>query len=1719
MASNQQTLINIINLIEDISINQLLMVKGFGWGPEYNINANNQLKTPFIWVSPQTTEIIYAPNTGLSSMNRTFKIYCLDRIDKGDVNYSETMSDCEFTLETLLTLIDRHPYYRSLNLTFHSNQTIDIIYESTDINCNGALLTCTFNMPIRLGLCNIPVLPIYGFTVSYNGYTTNYRQIGPTGPQGPIGPQGPTGPVGPAGMNGATGPAGITGATGMNGATGSSGTASILTNTQIGYGGVDNLLIGNPNFTFDDTTNTLSINGASYSGKGATINLWSEDPFNPQSNLGQLTISNIAFETFIMQSGSHGNLGGGYIQFLQSGLSLHTGTTNDMALFFTYTDQFHHIPAFVFADSSAAADPSAIVTICYYPGIPKGFLQPVMDQTNMFNIGAPAAGLSVYNTTTNLPYFYNGATWSTYGSTSSGGSETWQQTLINGSQMTQSNYIDANYQGFTFSNLNYWEMDIIDPLTGTFSGEFIVGMTEYGSSQFGTQFILYNMNCGILINPGGDLHIQADNGNSITNRFTSQFIVNSTQADTSDYNNLVINMDGSFTFYGIETNSDLSINNDPILYSQTNGVTYWYGLFQDNNGNWSQQTIKSSDTDQFVNYSVNQNDDGSWTSNQMSVVNGEEFILQGIVKDGPSGVYLSPEYLSVTSDGNFQTWYNIQDNTGVWNNLSSINVSSQFNTFTLNATETNSDNSLYNRQYVDWSAEHQYYFYTIYQDGSGNWQQNNLVEFSGDSGHSFYVSMGQSDGSKANPVIMQAGSNNFTLNFPRYNHMGLIVQANVLDINNSGGLFLSGLYPDPSTGDYGSIPTFTVQQDGSTTFNIIDESTGLSYETVNILGVGSNGGVIFTGITSSSTVEMDIILNLTQDLQSSGDSGTSGYVLTSQGPGLVPIWSPASGGGSSSQSLQDVMIISSLLTQDNTIGGLGTALTFSSFNSIDLEDIYNNRITLDNSGMTLASSFLTVDTTSEFLVHGFGLIQLINPSFSSQFSLDSVGSANIISGNLHDVTLTGDQNVNIQTNNGDLNVNVFDVNINASNFIVLAGEEFTPADILLLNAGQNAQFAIGYTGSISLTTKNTQSLNLNLASDVKVNGIAGTAGYALTSRGSGLSPVWAKQVSSTQSFQDTLNISSILTKDNTVLGGLTNSFTFNSFDGFTIESNNQNFYASTNAIGNISFVNQNFDNNFNIVFDGSINLTTQNNKSLSLLLDGDLQINHQSGPSGSFLTSQGTASSPIWSTIGSIVGATGATGPQGLQGATGSNGSMGATGATGATGPAGTNGTNGATGSQGLTGATGSIGLTGATGSMGATGATGPQGLQGATGSNGATGSQGPAGTSATGSSVLQYQQIAFGTTSSGITSSSNLIFVTQSNSLGINNTSPTYSLDIIGNLQLGDSNISKKYWGTTGIGFNILPATYTDTSATGSNPGDLAFYSFGTPTIVSTLGQLGKSASYGNITTVYINSDPNLGAGAKAINSTMALLVNSGLSTFLGGISTTTTPTISSNFYANGGDLGTGFISSSTLLFASASTVDARAVFNGNTLFTAGANTSYSNVIIGSALVTTANSGTHSLMSSLVINPVPVKQNGIGTVSNTATLYLNGGSTYSNTKGFNYGLWDTSNYHRFDGLFNFNGATGLSNQLVCVNSSGTDMTFVNPTIGGSFTSVGTASTVFTVVIGQTLTNTTYKVLVTPTDLLSTTSYYVSLKTTTTFQVTFTTGLTGTVNFDWGILP
>jgi hypothetical protein len=112
----------------------------------------------------------------------------------------------------------------------------------------------------------------------------------------------------------------------------------------------------------------------------------------------------------------------------------------------------------------------------------------------------------------------------------------------------------------------------------------------------------------------------------------------------------------------------------------------------------------------------------------------------------------------------------------------------------------------------------------------------------------------------------------------------------------------------------------------------------------------------------------------------------------------------------------------------------------------------------------------------------------------------------------------------------------------------------------------------------------------------------------------------------------------------------------------------------------------------------------------------------------------------------------------------------------------------------------------------------------------------------------------------------------------------------------------------------------------------------------------------------------------------------------------------------------------SSGMVFAGATSVAARVSIRGITtadlsaiFSTAGVNHSYTAFEVGQMDVKLAASGTHALLAQQVIKPLTVTTNGTSTVTNTATLYIEGASSATVTGGA-YTIWTDAGLNRFDG-------------------------------------------------------------------------------------------------------
>lgn len=206
MANNTVSINKIVSIFQDLAIRQQ-MVNDFGYGPAYNIGASREMSFPYIWVENNSGTTQRSDN-GYKVNLYTFTIYCMDKINFGEDNYNEIISDTHYILDTMVQEISQHKYYVDMNLSIDGDITFTPVVEATDDNVNGWQCDITIKQPVRYTYCNSPIEPITQYTTQLNNNIYEWRLMGPTGPTGPSGATGATGPQGIQGVTGATGPQG-----------------------------------------------------------------------------------------------------------------------------------------------------------------------------------------------------------------------------------------------------------------------------------------------------------------------------------------------------------------------------------------------------------------------------------------------------------------------------------------------------------------------------------------------------------------------------------------------------------------------------------------------------------------------------------------------------------------------------------------------------------------------------------------------------------------------------------------------------------------------------------------------------------------------------------------------------------------------------------------------------------------------------------------------------------------------------------------------------------------------------------------------------------------------------------------------------------------------------------------------------------------------------------------------------------------------------------------------------------------------------------------------------------------------------------------------------------------------------------------------------------------------------------------------------------------------
>ena len=212
-------------------------------------------------------------------------------------------------------------------------------------------------------------------------------------------------------------------------------------------------------------------------------------------------------------------------------------------------------------------------------------------------------------------------------------------------------------------------------------------------------------------------------------------------------------------------------------------------------------------------------------------------------------------------------------------------------------------------------------------------------------------------------------------------------------------------------------------------------------------------------------------------------------------------------------------------------------------------------------------------------------------------------------------------------------------------------------------------------------------------------------------------------------------------------------------------------------------------------------------------------------------------------------------------------------------------------------------------------------------------------------------------------------------------NNSTLSANDSYGNVIVGSSPIGTAATGTHALIANLVVNPIgTVTSGGATVTGTASLYIAGAGT--------GGTSNYA----LYVNSGASYFNGGSTFN---------GLATLSAGITTLATAT--GNFSVASGAGLTSAQGAAIWQFGGSTSVQARAIFSASSGGNLSIGASYSNVLIASSPVVAAASGTHGWLANEVINPIGTVTSGGATVTNTATLYVNGaGSGGTN----NYSLY-----------------------------------------------------------------------------------------------------------------
>ncbi len=151
---NTVTINNIIDLFRSISTRHL-MIKDFGYGPTYKIDNDRDIQYPLLWLDTPTSSVqIGAANNMIGFYN--IELYCMDRADKDDINFEDSISDTDFILNAILTELIKDDFYIENQVKVDGNIQKELsLYDGKD-DVIGWKCTFSLKFPIKYTECTIP---------------------------------------------------------------------------------------------------------------------------------------------------------------------------------------------------------------------------------------------------------------------------------------------------------------------------------------------------------------------------------------------------------------------------------------------------------------------------------------------------------------------------------------------------------------------------------------------------------------------------------------------------------------------------------------------------------------------------------------------------------------------------------------------------------------------------------------------------------------------------------------------------------------------------------------------------------------------------------------------------------------------------------------------------------------------------------------------------------------------------------------------------------------------------------------------------------------------------------------------------------------------------------------------------------------------------------------------------------------------------------------------------------------------------------------------------------------------------------------------------------------------------------------------------------------------------------------------------------------------------